>query len=226
FLRSNATLDLCQCSKEKWKALEKNKWFASMSPFETMYVDIRSDRKASIKDTPVTVLVKEEFCSYRVFLFVLGIALLISAPIVSEWVPFYYSSGMTLGIVLVVLIILFQAMKLLPFGRKSSIYILLYGSLVGFGALLLRQISILLTPMLMDMGLGEDMVKPIAIFCLMGVLTVGAYMGYWGVRKFILTNEGDVDSGTATFVKWAIRLFGATMLLQVSKQALFFLRSL
>jgi hypothetical protein len=52
------------------------------------------------------------------------------APVVSSWVPFYYSSAMTLGVLLVVLVLLYQGMKLLPTGRKSTMYIVVYGSMV------------------------------------------------------------------------------------------------
>lgn len=38
----------------------------------------------------------------------LGFILLLLAPFVSQWVPFYYSSSMALGVLLVVLILLFQ----------------------------------------------------------------------------------------------------------------------
>ena len=38
----------------------------------------------------------------------IGFVLLFLSPIVSKWAPFYYSSSMALGILLVVLIVLFQ----------------------------------------------------------------------------------------------------------------------
>jgi hypothetical protein len=38
----------------------------------------------------------------------IGFVLIFLSPIVSKWAPFYYSSSMSLGILLVVLIVLFQ----------------------------------------------------------------------------------------------------------------------
>ncbi len=37
------------------------------------------------------------------------------APVVSSWVPFYYSSAMTLGVLLVVLVLLYQVFVILSF---------------------------------------------------------------------------------------------------------------
>lgn len=54
-----------------------------------------------------------------------------------------------------------------------------------------------------------------AVFLGLGVLLIGAWLGFWGVRKFVLAEDGSVDFGVANFVKWAIRLIGCTMLLQV-----------
>lgn len=49
----------------------------------------------------------------------------------------------------------------------------------------------------------------------MGIGLLGAWLGYWGVRKLVLSEDGGVDTGTAKFVKWAIRVVGGVMLLQV-----------
>ncbi|KAL8463589.1 hypothetical protein ACS0TY_034300 [Phlomoides rotata] len=48
----------------------------------------------------------------------IGFVLLLLAPIVSSWVPFYYSSSMAI----VVITVLFQGMKLLPTSRKNALY--------------------------------------------------------------------------------------------------------
>jgi len=49
-----------------------------------------------------------DFQQWRLIFLVLGLALLWLAPIISSWVPFYYSTSMAIGIFLVVIIILFQ----------------------------------------------------------------------------------------------------------------------
>lgn len=45
---------------------------------------------------------------WRYILLAVGFALLFLAPIVSTWVPFYYTSSMAIGVFAVVLIILYQ----------------------------------------------------------------------------------------------------------------------
>jgi len=45
---------------------------------------------------------------FRFAFLVFGMLLLLMAPIVSDWVPFYYSSAMTLGVFLVIIVLLYQ----------------------------------------------------------------------------------------------------------------------
>ena len=49
-----------------------------------------------------------EFQKWRLACLGIGFLLLFLSPTVSKWAPFYYSSSMALGILLVVLIVLFQ----------------------------------------------------------------------------------------------------------------------
>lgn len=49
----------------------------------------------------------------------------------------------------------------------------------------------------------------------MGIVLAGAALGYWIVRKFVLSDDGSVDAGIAQFVKWAMRLTGVIFVLQV-----------
>lgn len=45
---------------------------------------------------------------FRIAFLLLGMLFLFIAPVVSDWVPFYYSSAMTLGVFLVIIILLYQ----------------------------------------------------------------------------------------------------------------------
>nr|GEZ78838.1 transmembrane protein 194 [Tanacetum cinerariifolium] len=56
----------------------------------------------------VTVTLDEVSQGWRYVLHAVGTTLLFLAPIVSEWVPFYYTSSMAIGIFAVVLILLYQ----------------------------------------------------------------------------------------------------------------------
>jgi hypothetical protein len=53
--------------------------------------------------------------AYRLVFLALGVTLLLVAPVVSSWVPFYYSSAMTLGVLFVVLVLLYQVLSSLSF---------------------------------------------------------------------------------------------------------------
>lgn len=143
------------------------------------------------------------------------------AHTLSESVVFYYGGAMTIGIFLVILIILFQGMKLLPTGRRSSLAICVYSSLAGMTTYFLHYLSGLLRSMLVEIGIAEDMHNPLGLFFLVCVILAGAWFGYWGVRKLVLTEEGYVDAGVAYFVEWAILIISAVMILQSSLDYLY-----
>ncbi|XP_039000121.1 uncharacterized protein LOC120125858 [Hibiscus syriacus] len=102
---TNASLGLCKCEHEYWKTVENGMWHAVMSSYDDRFIDVkfRGDMSGS-----VTVSVEEDFQRWRLVFLALGFVLLLFAPIVSKWVPFYYSSSMAIGIILVIMIILFQ----------------------------------------------------------------------------------------------------------------------
>ncbi|CAM6048891.1 unnamed protein product [Sphagnum compactum] len=216
----NSSLGLAQCPKESWQLLQKDlSWTGVMSPFETKFLDVRIG--VSHSDVLLDISVLEEQRAYRLVFLALGMTLLLVAPVVSSWVPFYYSSAMTLGVLFVVLVLLYQGMKLLPTGRKSTMYLVLYGSMVGLGTVVLNYIGGFLATALQELGFGENMFNPVAIFVAVAIGLLGAWLGFWGVRKLVLSEDGRVDAGTVTFVKWAIRIVGCVMLLQTSHDPLF-----
>lgn len=210
----NESLELGQCLKESWQTLEKGSWNGMMSPFETRFLDIRI--RDSLTDVPLTVSVDKEFWPFRLVFLGCGLILLLVAPVMSSWVPFYYSSAMMLGIFLIILVLLFQGMKLLPTGRKSTLYIVLYGSVVGMGTVILHYFTGFVSSISKELGINHEAYNPIAIFLIVGIALMGAWLGYWGVRKMVLSEDGTVDIGTAQFVKWAIRIVASVMILQSS----------
>lgn len=207
----NASLGSCQCEKDEWKTSQKGLWNFVMSPYEDRYVDVKFIGEIS---GSVTVSVEEDFQRWRLFCLALGFFLLLLAPVVSSWVPFYYSSSMAIGILLVIIILLFQGMKLLPTGRKNFFYLTIYGSVLGAGSFLLHQFSMLVNTILVNFGLSEEMHNPVSIFALVGLILAGAALGYWIVRKFVISEDGSVDVGVAQFVKWGMRLIATTFILQ------------
>ncbi|KAI5316674.1 hypothetical protein L3X38_036381 [Prunus dulcis] len=207
----NNSLVLCQCEKDNWKNLQKELWSTVMSPYDEKYIDVKFNDEIP---GSVTITVEEDSQKWRLVCLALGFFLLLLAPIVSSWVPFYYSSSMAIGVFLVIIIVLFQGMKLLPTGRKNVFYLTIYGSLLGAGSFLFHQFSMLVNSILLNFGLSEEMHNPVSVFLLVGIILAGAALGYWIVRRFVVSKDGTVDVGIAQFVKWAMRIIGTTSILQ------------
>ncbi|XP_072952459.1 uncharacterized protein [Typha angustifolia] len=213
----NNSIGLCKCEMDEWQALQKGQWRATISPYANRYLDVKLKDKIS---NSFTLSIEEEFQQWRLVCLGIGFVLLLMAPIVSNWVPFYYSSSMVLGVVLVVLIILFQGMKLLPTGRKNIFYLTIYGSVLGVGSYIAHYFSTLVNSILVNFGLSEEMHNPVSIFILVGIILTGAALGYWIVRKFILSKEGGVDAGIAEFVKWTMRVIALVFVSQSTLDSL------
>ncbi|KAH7566709.1 hypothetical protein JRO89_XS08G0219600 [Xanthoceras sorbifolium] len=154
----NESLGVGMCPQGRWEKVSKGLWVQSMSPFDHKLLDVRTT--SSFLET-FEVSVEEEFFLYRVIFLILGIILLSLASTLSKSLVFYYGSAMAVGVILVILVVLFQGMKLLPTGRKSSLAIFMYSSLVGLGSFLLRYVPGLLRSILAEIGINEDMYNPV-----------------------------------------------------------------
>ncbi|KAK9231350.1 hypothetical protein WN943_021583 [Citrus x changshan-huyou] len=209
----NASLGVGMCSQGCWQKVSKGLWVQSMSPFDHKILDIRTTTSPL---EPLEVSIEEEFFLYRIVFFILGIILMTLASSLSKSLVFYYGSAMAVGIILVILMVLFQGMKLLPTGRKNSLAIFMYSSLIGLGSFLLRYLPGLLRSILTEIGIGEDMYNPLAIFLVAFVVLAGAWLGFWVVRKLVLTEDGSIDISTSNFVAWSIRILAVIMILQSS----------
>lgn len=209
----NMSLGTGMCPQSQWEKVVKGSWAQSMSPFDHKLLDIRT---SGLSLESFEVSIEEEFFLYRIIFLILGVVLMSSASILSKSLVFYYGSAMAIGILLVVLMILFQGMKLLPTGRKSSLAIFLYASAVGLGSFLLRYIPGLLHQILLEMGISEDMYNPLAAFLLAFIFLIGAWLGFWVVHKFVLDEDGSIDTSTSLFVTWSIRILATLLILQCS----------
>ncbi|KAF5451242.1 hypothetical protein F2P56_026362 [Juglans regia] len=209
----NMSIGIGMCPQSQWEKVTKGSWVRSMSPFDNRLLDIRTTG-SSIEKFEVSI--EEELFSYRITCLILGIVLMSLSSSLSNSLIFYYGSAISIGVILVILIILFQGMKLLPTGRKSSLAIFIYSSAVGLGSFLLRYLPGLCRSILMEIGINEDMYYPLTIFLLAFVVLTGAWMGFWVVRKLVLTEDGSIDISTSHFVAWSIRILAAIMILQSS----------
>ncbi|KAH7520311.1 hypothetical protein FEM48_Zijuj08G0130600 [Ziziphus jujuba var. spinosa] len=218
----NLSLGIGMCPQGQWEKV-KGSWVKSMSPFDHKVLDIRT---ASSSLERFEVSIEEEFFLYRVIFFIVGIVMMSLASSLSKSLVFYYSSAMAIGVILVILMVLFQGMKLLPTGRKGSLAIFIYSSIVGLGSFLLRYIPGLLRSVLTEIGINEDMYNPLAIFLLAFVILGGAWLGFWVVRKLVLTEDGSIDLSTSMFVAWSIRILAAVMILQSSADPLLAMEAL
>lgn len=207
----NASMGLCQCEAGEWQGFQGGMWTAVSSPYGNKYVDLKLADK---KPARFTLSIQEEFQKWRLACLGIGFVLLFLSPIISKWVPFYYSSSMALGILAVVLIVIFQGMKLLPMGRKSLFYLAIYGSVLGVGSYAVHYFSTLVSSILENFGLSEELYNPVSIFLLVAIVLTGAGFGYWMVRRFILSKDGSVDAGIAQFVKWAMRVVATFFIMQ------------
>ncbi|KAM1091399.1 hypothetical protein FF1_018892 [Malus domestica] len=209
----NTSLGLGMCPQSRWQKVPKGSWSRSMSPFEHQLLDIRT-HGSSLESLEVSI--EEEFVKYRTTFLILGIIMMSLASLLSNSLVFYYGSGMAIGVVLVILIVLFQGMKLLPTGRKNSLAIFVYSSVVGLGSFLLSYLPGLLRTVLIEIGISEDMYNPLAIFLLAFIFLAGAWLGFWAVHKLVLTEDGSIDIMTSQFVNWSIKILGATLIFQSS----------
>ncbi|OMO56468.1 hypothetical protein CCACVL1_26539 [Corchorus capsularis] len=209
----NASLGIGMCPQGKWQKVSKGSWVTPMSPFDHKLLDIRL---IGSSQEMLEVSIEEEFFLYRIIFLISGIVLLSLASSLSQSLVFYYSSAMAVGVILVILIVLFQGMKLLPTGQKNSLAILMYSIMLGVGTFLLGYVPRLLRSLLSELGISEDMYNPLAIFLLCFVVLAGAWLGFWVVRKLVLAEDGSVDISTSLFVAWSIRIVAVIMILQSS----------
>ncbi|KAL1196467.1 hypothetical protein V5N11_023158 [Cardamine amara subsp. amara] len=208
----NLSRAIGMCPQSRWEKVSKGSWVQTMSPFDHKVLDVRV---ASSSKVALGMSAVEELFIYRIVFLILGAVLLASASTLSKSLAFYYSSAMAVGIILVVLLVLFQGMKLLPTGR-SSFALFIYSSLLGLGGFLLRYIPGLFQSLLTEMGIDEEMYTPVAIFVGAFLSLGGAFFGFWTVRKLILTEDGSIDISTSLFVAWSIRIMAAVLILQSS----------
>ncbi|KAJ6858450.1 hypothetical protein NC652_040897 [Populus alba x Populus x berolinensis] len=237
--RRNASLGLCQCEKDNWRAVQKGLWRTAMSPYEERYVDVKFSGDTS---GSVSIAVDEDLQQWRLMCLAAGFVFLLLASIVSSWVPFYYSTSMAIGFFLVIIFLLFQFFsstfyrytyyvflcsndsgneivanwkeKLFP-----SFHIWISGEFafslaLGAVTFVLHQTSILVNSILVNFGLSEEMHYLVYIFVLVGIVLAGAGLGYWMVRKFVISKDGSVDDGVAQFVKWATRIIASIFIFQ------------
>ncbi|KZV57023.1 hypothetical protein F511_08181 [Dorcoceras hygrometricum] len=209
----NLSLGIAMCPLDKWERFTEGLWIKSMSPFDHKLLDIRME--GSYSET-VQVSLSEEFFLYRVIFLFGGILMMALASWLSESLIFYYCGAMAVGVFLVALMVLFQGMKLLPTGRKSSLAIFLYSCFAGVGTFFLRYVPRLFRSLLIEVGLSEDIYDPVVLFLLVFVTIFGAWLGFWVVRKFVLTEDGSIDISVSRFVTWAIRVVSSVMILQSS----------
>ncbi|CAI5536294.1 unnamed protein product, partial [Closterium sp. Naga37s-1] len=179
----NASQPLGDCPRGAWRTADrKGRWVVLRSPFEGAFIDVKQEG-GDVGDHDVSIKIDEDLEPHRAVFFVLGFLLMLLAGHLSSMVAFYYGGGMTLGVLLVVIVILYQVMRLLPLGRKSSLQILLYGSLMGFIGVIITYVTGAVKTVMEPLGLGDDVISPVVVFVLVLVVLIGAALGFWVVRN-------------------------------------------
>ncbi|KAK1363702.1 Nuclear envelope integral membrane protein 1 [Heracleum sosnowskyi] len=207
----NASLGVGMCPQGPWGKISKDSWARTMSPFDHKLLDlcISGSSSAALK-----LSIDEDFSYSRIMYLIFGTALMTIAWALSKSLIFYYGSAMALGVILVILMILFQGMKLLPTGRKNSLAMFLYASMLGFGAIIFRDVPRLVLHSFFG-EIGEEYI-PLIIFTILFLALAGAWLGFWAVRKLVLADDGSIDEGVSNFFAWSIWIIGAVMIFQSS----------
>ncbi|KAB2626592.1 transmembrane protein 194A-like [Pyrus ussuriensis x Pyrus communis] len=210
----NTSLEIGICPHSSRQKVPKGSWSRSMSPFEHQLIDVRT-YGSSLESLEVSI--EEEFVKYHVTFLILGIIMMSLVSLLSKSLVFYYGSGMAnwgspcnidgtfsgnIGL------------KLLPTGRKNSLAIFVYSSVVGLGSFLLGYLPGLLRTLLTENGFSEDMYNPLAIFLLAFVFLAGAWLGFWAVCKLVLAEDGSIEIMTSQSVNWSIKILGTTVIFQ------------
>ncbi|KAG7627928.1 NEMP family [Arabidopsis thaliana x Arabidopsis arenosa] len=212
----NSSRAIGMCPDNQWKRVSKGlPWVGIMSPFDYKILDIRTFGGSSNVST-VELVAKQEFFIYRIVFLIMGIVLLSLASRLSKSVAFYYVGAMSIGIVILVTLIINQGIKRLPTRGKSRFQLFLYSSMIGVGGYFLQYIRGLVQDLLMQIEISEDLYIPLAILLVVFVFMLGAWSGFWTVKKFVVTKNGSVDISTSIFVSWSIRAFAVALILQSS----------
>ncbi|XP_062116042.1 uncharacterized protein LOC133830137 [Humulus lupulus] len=212
----NISVAMGMCPEGHWEKVFKGSWARHGSPFDHKLLDIRT---ASSSLESFEVSIKEEFFLHRIIFLVFGIVMMSVASFLSTSLIFYYGSAMAVGVILVILVFLFQGMKLIPFGGKRFA-IFIPSSIAGLAYFFKLFVPGALHSILELIGIDQEMYDPLVKFLLAFVILTGAWMGFWVVRKLVLTEDGSVDISTALFVAWSIRILAALMILQSSADPL------
>ncbi|GAB2265082.1 hypothetical protein Dimus_000149 [Dionaea muscipula] len=212
------------CPQGQWEKLYSkgsNSWVRTMSPFfDHRVLDVRAVDSSSSTALAllIDVTIEEEFVVYGPALLIVGMVLMTLAPTLGRSLVFYYGTGMVLGIIALIVVVLFQGRKLLPIRRRLFLFIF-SSSIFGAGTLVPGgggYLSNFLLDLLAKIGISEDLCYPIAIFLLLFLVIAGAGLGFWAVRKVVLTEDGSLDTNISLFTSFSIRCIGACLILSCS----------
>ncbi|XP_075407557.1 nuclear envelope integral membrane protein 1 [Tenrec ecaudatus] len=146
------------------------------------------------KDTNYSVVVIRRFDPKLFLVFLLGLMLFFCGDLLSRSQIFYYSTGMSVGIVASLLIIIFMLSKFMP--RKSPIYILLAGGW-SFSLYLIQLVFKNL----------QDIWRCYWQYLLSYIFTVG-FMSFAVCYKYgPLENERSIN-----LLTWALQLMGLSLM--------------
>lgn len=59
-------------------------------------------------------------------------------------------------------------------------------------------------------------VLQLLIFLIIFLIIAGSWLGFWAVRKLVITDDGYIDDGVSQFATWSIRIISSVLILQVS----------
>ncbi|GFP93882.1 hypothetical protein PHJA_001532500 [Phtheirospermum japonicum] len=196
----NVSLGLGMCPQDQWERLTKEVWIKPMSPFDHKILDIRTGTSysESLEDNIPSFrnsVDESSFLAQQVLSFLLqrcygcrNLSCDINGPFPGDEASSNRSKEFTCNIFI----------------------------LVGLGSFFLRYAPRLFRALLVEIGLSEDMYDPLSKFLLVFLVIIGAWLGFWVVRKLVLTEDGTIDIGVSHFITWSIRIVASVMILQSS----------
>nr|CAB3493852.1 unnamed protein product [Digitaria exilis] len=185
----NASMGLCQCEVGEWQVFQDGLWTAVNSPYGNKYVDVKLADKKSARFT----LSIQEVCTFT-----------------QEFAAGSFYSDPTIIDPDLALVI---GDEIVTNGEEKFI-LPHYLWICGVGSYAVHYFSTLVSSILENFGLSEEMHNPVSLFLMVTIVLTGAGFGYWMVRRFILSKDGSVDAGIAQFVKWAMRVVATFFVMQ------------
>ncbi|KAG6394266.1 hypothetical protein SASPL_144850 [Salvia splendens] len=227
----NVTLEIGMCPHDQWERLSDGFWIKPMSPFDHKVIDIRMG--ASYSEN-IQVSLDEGLSSMLCLYLALAFA---KELIKADTIPYFWNRVDEFG---------FCAQQVLSFLLQwchgcRDFTCDINGPFPGDEAtsnwskrLICNNFVLLLCMLAWEpfyLAMCQDcyihywsrldflkicIILYLLIFLIIFLLIVGSWLGFWAVRKLVITDDGYIDDGVSQFATWSIRIISSVLILQSS----------